>query len=427
MAKSAPRKKAPAGRRLAQATAAERQQAPVAPPPAPVPRLSEIVGQGSAVARLRKAMAMGRLPHALLFCGPDGVGRETTARALAAAMLCANAGGDPANGPIDHCGDCNDCRMMQAGMHPDFHPIYKELAAYHPKPEVRERVMQELSIDVIRHFLIAPAYSAPVGGRGKVFVVREAELMSADAQNCLMKTLEEPPHRVTIILLAERPEELLPTTLSRCSLVRFGPLPADFVKGKLAAAGVAGPEAGFWSAQTEGSVGEALRLARETLADADEKRGLPAVSLYEGKRKLVEQIASLGGGETGLSESLNKITEALAASAIRQARKASGAEMSAKLAARQGVAIVLKLLASAVRDAMNLRCAEAGGLTPPPLIHADQPDAIRAIARRLGPEQLAEVLEQLAEFERLLWRNVSAKTIWENAVITLSSAAPLRV
>ena len=427
MAKSAQRKKSAPGRKAGAATAAAQEQAPVAPPPAPVLRLSEIVGQEGAVARLRKAMSRAHLPHALLFCGPDGVGRGTTARALAAAMLCQKAGSDRAKGPLDHCGACHGCRMMQAGMHPDFHPVYKELAAFHDDPDVRNRVMQELSIDVIRSFLIAPACSAPARGRAKLFVVQDAELMSAEAQNSLLKTLEEPPPRVTIILLDERPEELLPTTLSRCSLVRFGPLPADFVRGKLLAAGVAEPEARFWSAQTEGSVGEALRLARETLAEADEKRGLPAVNLYAAKRKLVEQAAALGGGEAGLSEALNKVTEALAASAVRQAREISGAEMSAKLAARQGVAIVLKLLGSAVRDAMNLRCAESAGLTPPPLVHADQPEAIQAVARRFSPEQFAEILEQLAEFERLLWRNVSAKTIWDNAVITLSSAAPLRV
>ena len=316
---------------------------------------------------------------------------------------------------------------MQADMHPDFHLIYKELAAFHEDPDVRNRVMQELSIDVIRDFLIVPACSAPSRGRAKVFVVQDADLMSADAQNCLLKTLEEPPPRVTLILLAERPEELLPTTLSRCSLVRFGPLPADFVKGKLLAAGIAEGEARFWSAQTEGSVGEALHLAKETLVEADEKRGLPAEYLYAVKRKLLESIAALGGGDAGLADMLQKVMEKLAASAVAQARAASGAEMSKTLAARQGVAIVLKLLASAVRDAMNLRCAEAAGRPPPPLVHADQPEAIQAIARRFQPEQFAEVLEQLAEFERLLWRNVSAKTIWDNVVITLASAAPLRV
>ena len=426
MAKSVPKKKAAPGRKPATAGPSSREQASTGPPPPPLLRLSEIVGQEAAVARLRKATSAGRLPHALLFCGPDGVGKQTTARALAAALLCSKPGGGPGQGPLDPCGACHDCRMVQAGMHPDFNLIYKELAAYHPDPEVRNRVMQEMSIDVIRHFLIAPASSAPARGRAKVFVVQDAELMSSDSQNCLLKTLEEPPPRVTLILLAERPEELLPTTISRCSLVRFGPLPAAFVQGKLAAAGIAEGEARFWAAQTEGSVGEALRLAKEAMVEADEKRGLPAEYLYAAKRKLVDGIAALGGGDAGLADLLQKVMEKLAASAVERAKAASGAELSAKLAARQGVAIVLKLLASAIRDALHVRCAADAGQSPPPLVHADQPEAIHAIARRFRPEQFAEILEQLSEFERLLWRNVSAKIIWDNVVITLSSAAPLR-
>jgi hypothetical protein len=199
------------------------------------------------------------------------------------------------------------------------------------------------------------------------------------------------------------------------------------VKGKLLATGVQEEQARFWAALTGGSAGEALRLASETLVEADEKRGLPAECLYPVKRKLLEDMAALGGGEAGLSEALNKVTEELAASAIRRAKAASGADMAKTLATRQGVAVVLQLLASAIRDALRLRCAEGAGMAPPPLIHADQPREIQAIARRLDPEQLAEILEQLSEYERLLWRNVNARTIWENVVITLSSAAPLRV
>jgi DNA polymerase-3 subunit delta' len=303
--------------------------------------------------------------------------------------------------------------MVEAGTHPDFILVYKELAAFHEEAAVRDRVMQALSIDVIKSFLIAPACRAPTRGRGKVFVVPEAELMSDDAQNCLLKTLEEPPPRVTIILLAERPEELLPTTRSRCSLVRFDPLPLDFVAGKLVESGVEEAQARFWAALTGGSVGEALRLARE--------------ELYPVKQRLLTELAALGGGEGSLWETLSKVAEQLAESAIRQAKEASGAEMSKTLATRQGVAVVLQILASAVRDAMGLRCAEGQGLPPPPLVHADQPGEINALARRFNPEQLAEILEQLAEYERLLWRNVNPKLLWDNVVITLSSAAPLRV
>jgi DNA polymerase III subunit delta' len=400
-------------------------------PPVPLLHLRDIVGQAPAVERLRKAIELSRLPHALLFWGPAGVGKQATAKALAAAMLCsgrstaangAAAAPAPNAHPVDACGHCEDCRMVEAGTHPDFNLVYKELAAFHEDSSVRDRVMQALSIDVVRSFLIAPAASAPSRGRAKIFVVLDAELMSDDAQNSLLKTLEEPPSRVTIILMAERPEELLATTRSRCSLVRFDPLPAEFVARKLREAGIEEAEARFWAGLTGGSAGEALRLAKEDLGTATVKEGL-----YQVKRKLLADIAVLGQGESGLAETLGKITEGLAESAIRRAKAATGAEMSKTLATRQGVAVVLQILASAAGDAMAVRCAERQGTNPPPLVHADQTAEIQAFAHRFTPDQLAEILEQLAEFERLLWRNVNPKLLWDNAVITLSSAAPLRV
>lgn len=119
------------------------------------------------IARLQQAMAAERRPHAMLFAGPAGVGRRTTATALAKVLLCdlpaarANQGrlADlPADFPLKlACGTCPSCHAMDADTHVDLHLVYKELARYHEDPEVRNRVMQELGIDVIREFLIAPA------------------------------------------------------------------------------------------------------------------------------------------------------------------------------------------------------------------------------------------------------------------------------
>ena len=121
--------------------------------------------------------------------------------------------------------------------------------------------MQNLGIGVIKHFLVKNAYLAPSRGKGKVFIVREAELMSPAAQNALLKTLEEPPQGVTIILLCRRSEQMLPTTISRCHAVQFGPLPLDFVTDKLIREEIAESEAMFWASFTEGSVGRSLALA----------------------------------------------------------------------------------------------------------------------------------------------------------------------
>jgi len=383
-----------------------------------MPELSEIVGQDAALDRLARAMSGARMPHAYIFAGPEGVGRRTTAAALAKTLLChkpaAAARADRPGMPAlpQACNKCEDCRMMVAGTHPDFHLVYKELAGYHDEVKVRERKMQDLGIDVVRSFLIAPAGRAASRGRGKVFVVLEADLMSIAAQNALLKTLEEPPAGVTIILICRQGRQLLPTTLSRCWLVRFGPLPRRFVTDALEAKGVAEPQAEFWAAYTDGSIGRALRLA--------------GGGMYQTKREILRRLAALagpGGADvSGLGEHLAAVTEKLVAQAVNEAGKAEGPELSKMLASRRAAGAIIELIASAFRDAMKV--ATGADL---PAVHADQPDAIRALAGRFDPTQLAEIIEQLCRYEQLLWRNVNPKIVWDNLAITCASAAPLRL
>lgn len=387
------------------------------------PGLREIVGQGRAIGRLQRAMQQDRVPHAFLFAGPAGVGRRTTAEAFAKALLCPTprrdehpdtpgaSPGDAGSGSpfLDACGRCDDCRMMEAGSHPDFQLVHKELAHYHDDPQVRARKMQELGIPVIRSFLIARAYRAPSRGRAKVFVVLESELMSNPAQNALLKTLEEPPAGVTIILICSKPERLLPTTLSRCATIRFDPLPAEFVRQRLEAEGVGSEEAQFWAAFTDGSVGRALRLGEQ--------------GMYEIKRDLVARVSGLTAeGDGKLSEHLTKVAEKLAAAAISAVRKDSGIELAASLASRRATGIMLELIAGVYRDALTL-----GTGADRPIANADQREDVERIAGRFDPLELVEILEALHRCEQLLWRNVNQKIVWDNVVITCTSAAPLGV
>jgi len=382
-----------------------------------MPQLLDIVGQDAAISRLELALAGERMPHAYLFVGPTGVGRRTTATALARTLLCAqpasipNAGRFPsldAAFPLRQaCGQCQDCRMLTAGSHPDFHPVYKELAQYHDDPKVRSRVMQELGIDVIRSFLIERAGRSASRGRGKVFVVTEAELMSQAAQNALLKTLEEPPAGVTIILIARQGERLLPTTRSRCSLVRFLPLPRDFVRRRLTEEGIKPTEADFWAGFTAGSLGRALRMS---------SRGMYAL-----KREILRQIASPpADGKASLGERLAAAADQLADEAVAEAKQADGSALAKTLASRQAAAAMLELIAGAFGDALTLTTG-----ADRPLVHADQHQAVAALAERFGPDQLAEIIEQLSDYERLLWRNVSSKLLWDNVAITSQAGCRL--
>lgn len=397
--------------------------------------LFDIVGQDRAIAQLQRALAGGRMPHAMIFAGPLGVGRRTTAHALAQLLLCekpvevgreslkpaARRENFPEGIPLRQaCGHCRDCQMMKASSHPDFHPVYKELARYHDNAQVRDRVMQELGIDVIESFLIRPALRSPQRGRGKVFVVREADLMSPSAQNALLKTLEEPPKGVTIILLCQQPEEMLPTTLSRCSLLPFGLLPVDFVRAKLAQEALPAAEAEFWARFTGGSIGRSLSLSR--------------MGLYAIKRETLDRLAAMGpSGEAELGEALAKTTEALAEQAVKEAKQADGSELSKSLAGRRAAGAMIEIIASAYADAMHLRCAAMvqADQAPTPgataIVNQDQPSQVQALADRFEPAQLARIIEQLSQYEQILWRNVSAKIVWDNVVITCATASSLRL
>src|SRR5437016_14251353 len=129
----------------------------------------------------------------MIFAGPVGVGKATTAAALGALFLCES----PRD--MDACGKCESCRVFASGNHPDFHVITKELIRYHDKTGKSKGI--DLSIHVIRPEVVEKAAMKPVMGRGKVFVIEQAELMNAPAQNALLKTLEEPQGRALIILL----------------------------------------------------------------------------------------------------------------------------------------------------------------------------------------------------------------------------------
>src|SRR3954466_12030714 len=143
-----------------------------------------IFGQTDAIDSLRRAYLADRLPHGLIFAGPAGVGKFTTARALGKLFLCESPQADAP------CNACESCRVFDAGNHPDWHVVTKELIRYHDKTGKSKGI--DLSINVIRPEVVDAAGRKAAMGQGKTFVIEQAELMTAQAQNALLKTLEEP-------------------------------------------------------------------------------------------------------------------------------------------------------------------------------------------------------------------------------------------
>jgi DNA polymerase-3 subunit delta' len=226
-----------------------------------------IEGQDRAVAAVRAWVLAGRVAHAALFSGPDGVGKERTARALAAALLC-EAGPTP-----EPCGRCGPCRRVEAQAHPDVHLVAPENGV--------------LSIDAIRQ-LCARLQLVPFEGRAKVAIVRDAHTMTPAAQSALLKTLEEPPGDAVLVLCTAAPQLLLPTVRSRCRLVTFAPLPEPFVRERVASALGTGPDDPAVSLATvlaQGSLGRALEIA--------------AQGLYGERREIVSAVQALSPDRPG--------------------------------------------------------------------------------------------------------------------------------
>src|SRR3954451_18753712 len=148
----------------------------------PLPTFATILDQDKPLAWLRRAYTADRLPHGLIFAGPPGVGKGTTARALATLYLCLK--------PRDTtpCGQCESCRLMSAQppTHPDYATVYRQLR----RLEKKDAVANATATDAAPQSLVAPANLKPALGHGKVFVVEEAHLMNANAQNSLLKTLK---------------------------------------------------------------------------------------------------------------------------------------------------------------------------------------------------------------------------------------------
>lgn len=224
--------------------------------------LSRVRSQETALRTLERALAAGRVHHAYLFAGPDGVGKELAAFGLAQALVCTTR----AEGTKRACGTCSACTRAvprteeRTTLHPDVVAIERGLYA----PQAigrRSPETQDISIDQVRTLVLARAAFAPHEGRAKVFVIRRAEELSISAANALLKTLEEPGPKTHFVLLTSQPDALLPTILSRALRVRFAPLPDEVVAELLVERGVEPARAAEVARFAAGSVETGAMLA----------------------------------------------------------------------------------------------------------------------------------------------------------------------
>lgn len=338
-----------------------------------------ILGQEKALAFLENSLRAGKLAHAYLLVGPDGVGKRTLALHLAQTLLCRGERAPSLPSGQAPCGECSACRRIASGGHPDV----MELAPRVTSSEEGSR-QSAVGIDQIRE-LERLAHLMPYEGSARVFILNGADLLSADAAHAFLKTLEEPPPQVYFFLLAERAERLPATIHSRCQRLELGPAPLALLEDFLI------QEHGLPSDR-------AKALARLS-------RGRPGWAL-----SALAEPASLRSYEERLGELWSLLGEDLEGRFAAAARHA------------ESRATLLPTLEEWQGWWRDLLVVKAG--LPAAAVNLPWEQELLAQAQRLSLEDIASALARLQEVRRALELNAGPRLALENLFLAWPRLGP---
>jgi DNA polymerase III subunit delta' len=348
----------------------------------------DIVGHRRLISLLARAISHQTLPPSLLFAGPAGIGKRRVALAVAETVNCLKPrmGSDPmsvsdremGSDPIrDACGECASCKRIARGVHLDVIVIEPGDSG-------------SIKIEQVRDAIDRADYR-PFEGKRRVVIIDHADALVAQAQNALLKTLEEPPSASIFILVSAMADALLPTVLSRCPRLRFGPLSAADVAGALIANhGYADADARAAASDADGSIGRALEMDSTDLADARDEAG-----------RLLEQAARVSDPSRRLD-------------AVRDLTASKGGGPGAE---RDQLAACLRALASLLRDTSILAVGGDRRL----LGNADLEGPLAALARTFDARRSAAAYAAVDEALSALAapRNASSKVVADWLVLQL--------
>ena len=345
--------------------------------------LSSVIGHRRLTALISGAIHRGTLPPTLLFAGPPGVGKWRVARATAQTLNCLEPAaarsdggelrrGEPdREGPgdlvVDACGRCRACDRIARGVHID-------VLALEPDDKA------SIKIDVIRDVLSQAGYR-PFEGRRRVVLIREADTLEPQAQNALLKSLEEPPPATMFILTTSVPGLLLPTVRSRCMRLRFGRLTAPEVAEALVRDHeIEAAEARGLATLSDGSIGQALALGSTDLSELRETAVL-----------LLQQTS----------------TRADVAARLQAAAAVVGAPKQER--SRADIAVILRMTASMLRDLEAINAGVEAGLLANPIVKDD----LSSIARSFGGDRARAAFAAVDRALVALDRNAGTKVVAE--------------
>lgn len=321
----------------------------------------DIIGNDMIKDHFKKAIENNKISHAYILTGEAGTGRKSIANAFSMALLCEKGGKEP-------CMVCHSCKQVLSGNHPDL--IYVK----HEKPN-------SIGVDDIREQINDTIMIRPYSSYYKIYIVDEAEKMTVQAQNALLKTIEEPPSYAVIILITTNQEAFLPTILSRCVQLKLKPLKDFTVKSYLVEhLGIAEKEAEICAAFARGNLGKAIHLAS---SDAFKE-------LYYKIMALVKNVDSMD--IVDLMERIREIKEL-----------------------NFDISEVLDMLQLWYRDVLMFKVTKDMNL----LIFKDEYKTINGMGQNVGYEGLEKILAGIETCRTRLSANVNMELAMELLLLTM--------
>lgn len=203
---------------------------------------SDIIGHEDIVRHFKSSIELSKVSHAYILNGEKGAGKRTLANVVAKSLQCESGNPDP-------CGECKSCLQVETNNQPDI------IWVNHEKPNV-------ITVDEIREQVVNDIDLKPYSSRYKIYIIPDAQMMNTQAQNALLKTLEEPPEYAVIMLLTSNVDKFLPTILSRCIVLNFKPVqPLEMIEYMVEELEIEKEKAKFCVDFAQGNLGKAVRLA----------------------------------------------------------------------------------------------------------------------------------------------------------------------
>lgn len=323
---------------------------------------NEIIGHQQAVTTLQNALSSGRVAHAYLFHGPAGAGKTTLARVFTMAYFCGQL-------PIDACGECVDCRRLLQGNNPDFREVNGNGGT--------------IKIDQVREIQREAQFKS-YGSRGRVYLLSQAENLTPEAANCMLKMLEEPPPGTVFLLTAENPYRLLSTILSRCQQIPLRRVSPDMIAGVLADRfGKAPGEARVAALLSDGLPGKAI-------TEALDQTGMAL------RKEVLNLLQGIKNGEVtdifNLAEEMEK--------------------------SREQTRLTLDLLTLWYRDQLVWLTTRS----PEMIINLDLIEEIKA-GEELGAERIMTAIDELSRARTLMAGNANFRLVLEVLLLKLAKCA----